>query len=197
MRVRAYFTRKLAGVQKLLRVLQSRCSCRKQNSPSATRTCPSSVLQSCCVWAAPAQAEHGRAMPHRPPKRKRKLGQESQQASLHTGKLNVFLQKPQNNQSRFGQINATESNVEAFKKLPVFCKEQLNHAIFREKATTTLGGVQLVPLKAREKPRAGAASPVELLRGAALCSLVRILIFALFNTRWKSDAVSFRLFPGS
>lgn len=197
MRVHAYFTRRLTGVQKLLQALQSRCSCRKQNSPSATRTCLSSLLQSCWVWAAPAQAEHGWVMLCHAPERKRKLGHESQQECLHTAKLNVFLRKSQNSQPWFGQINATEGSADTFKKLTTFYKEWLNHAIFREKAITVLGGVQLIPMKAGEKPRARAASPVQWLRDAAFCSLLWKLIFTLFYTRWKSDAISFHLFPGS
>lgn len=43
--------------------------------------------------------------------------------------------------------------METFKELITFAKEWLNHAIFREKTTTILVSVQLVPIRAREKPR--------------------------------------------
>lgn len=61
------------------------------------KTCPSFSLQSCWVWAAPAHTEHGWMMPHHVPQEKPKQGHESQQESLHTGKLNVFLQNLPNN----------------------------------------------------------------------------------------------------
>lgn len=61
MNVHAYFTGKWAGVQKLL---LTPCTCRKQNSPAVTRSCPSSateLLGSGC--SGPSRAWLGEAAP--------------------------------------------------------------------------------------------------------------------------------------
>jgi len=149
----------LLGSQQVCR--SSRMHCRAAAAAgSKTLRQPQEPAPAPCLRAAPAQAEHGWAMLHLAPKRNRKMGHDSQQEPLHTGKMNAFLWKSWISQSWFGQIDASESIVEAFEKVTTFYKEWLNQAVFREQGTTILGGGQLVPMQAGEKSRVRAAFPV-------------------------------------